>query len=46
MAKFEIRKAGRRFAHWEDAALTPPPEVLCSMKAAGYRLYIDGRQQR
>ena len=46
MAKFEIRKGGKVFARWDLEALTPPPEILRSMKAAGYRLYIDGRLQR
>lgn len=46
MSKFEIRKAGKVFARWELSALTPPPEILRTMKAAGYRLYIDGKLQR
>ena len=46
MPKFEIRKEGKIFARWELPELTPPPEILRNMKAAGYRLYIDGRLQR
>lgn len=46
MAKYEIRKGGKVFAQLEADDLTPPPEILRSMKAAGYRLYIDGRLQR
>ena len=46
MDKYEIRKDGKTFARWELPELTPPPEILRSMKAAGYRLYINGRLQR
>lgn len=46
MFKFEIRKDGKVYARWDLPALTPPPETLRTMKAAGYRLYIDGKLQR
>ena len=46
MSKFELRKDGKVFSHWEDPSLTPDKDTLRSMKAAGYRLYIDGKLQR
>ncbi len=46
MSKFELRKDGKVFAHWEDPSFTPDRETLRAMKAAGYRLYIDGKLQR
>ena len=45
-SRFQIRKDGRPYAGWDDPALTPGKETLKSMKAAGYRLYIDGKPQR
>ena len=45
-SKYQIRKDGRPYAGWDDPALTPGKETLKSMKAAGYRLYIDGKLQR
>lgn len=46
MSKFEIRKDGKVFARWDDPRLTPNQGTLKSMKAAGYRLYIDGKLQK
>lgn len=46
MSKYEIRKEGKVYAHWDDPAYTPDKETLKNMKAAGYRLYVDGRLQR
>ena len=46
MSKYEIRKDGKVFASWDDPRLTPNQSTLKSMKAAGYRLYIDGKLQR
>lgn len=46
MATYEIRKEGKIYAQWEHPAFTPPPEILRTMKAAGYRLYINGKLQR
>ena len=46
MAKYEIRKGGKVFAHWTDECMTPDRETLKSMRNAGYRLYIDGKAQR
>lgn len=46
MSKFELRKDGKVFAHWEDPSFTPDRETLRAMKAADYRLYIDGKLQR
>lgn len=46
MSKYEIRKEGRVFAHWDDPSCSPSKETLKNMKQAGYRLYIDGRLQR
>lgn len=44
--KFSIRKNGKVYMAWDDPGLTYPREILRSMKAAGYRLYVDGRPQR
>lgn len=44
--RFEIRKDGKPYAGWNDPKLTPSKETLRSMKAAGYRLYVDGKLQR
>ena len=44
--RFEIRKDNKPYAGWNDPKLTPPKETLRSMKAAGYRLYVDGKLQR
>ena len=44
--RFEIRKANKPYAGWNDPKLTPSKETLRSMKAAGYRLYVDGKLQR
>lgn len=46
MPKYEMRKDGKVFACWDDPALTPDRDTLRSMKAAGYRLYVDGKLQR
>ena len=46
MSKYEIRKEGKVFSCWEDPSLTPNKETLKNMKAAGYRLYIDGKLQK
>jgi len=46
MAKYEIRKDGKTFCSWTDPKCTPRRDELRSMKAAGYRLYIDGKLQR
>ena len=46
MNKYEIRKEGRVYAHWDDPALTPDKDTLKTMKTAGYRLYIDGKLQK
>ena len=46
MSKYEIRKEGRVFAHWDDPTLTPDKDTLKTMKNAGYRLYIDGKAQK
>ena len=43
MSKYEIRKDGRTFCSWTDPRCTPSTEALKAMKAAGYRLFIDGR---
>lgn len=42
MSKYEIRKDGKVYAHWDDPSYLPDPATLKSMKAAGYRLYVDG----
>ena len=42
----EIRKDNKPYAGWNDPKLTPSKETLRSMKAAGYRLYVDGKLQR
>ena len=44
--RFEIRKDNQPYAGWNDPKLTPSKETLRSMKAAGYRLYVDGKLQR
>ena len=44
--RFEIRKDNTPYAGWNDPKLTPSKETLRSMKAAGYRLYVDGKLQR
>ena len=44
--RFEIRKDNKPYAGWNDPKLTPSKETLRSMKAAGYRLYVDGKLQR
>lgn len=46
MSKYEIRKDGVVYAHWDDPSCTPGKETLKNMKAAGYRLYIDGKLQK
>lgn len=46
MSKYEIRKDGKVFAHWDDPRLTPDKDTLKSMRDAGYRLYQDGKLQR
>lgn len=46
MAKYELRKDGRVYAHWDDPRLSPDRDTLKSMKAAGYRLYVDGKLQK
>lgn len=46
MSKYEVRKGGKVYACWTLEELTPPRETIAAMKAAGYRLYIDGRLQR
>lgn len=43
MAKYEIRKDGRTFCSWTDPRCTPSAETLKNMKAAGCRLFIDGK---
>lgn len=44
--KYSIRKDGKVCMAWDDPGLTYPRETLRAMKAAGYRLYVDGRLQR
>lgn len=44
--RFEVRKDNKPYAGWNDPKLTPPKETLRSMKAAGYRLCVDGKLQR
>lgn len=46
MSKYEIRKDGKVFACWDDPGFTPDKETLKTMRAAGYRLYEDGKLQR
>ena len=46
MSKYEIRKDGKVFAHWDDPHLTPDKDALKRMRDAGYRLYVDGKLQR
>ena len=46
MSKYEIRKDGKVYSRWDDPGLTPDRETLKNMKAAGYRLYIDGKLQK
>ena len=46
MSKYEIRREGKVFARWDLESMTPDRGTLSSMKAAGYRLYINGRLQR
>lgn len=46
MSRYEIRKDGKVFAHWDDSNLTPDKDTLKNMKDAGYRLYQDGKLQR
>ena len=43
---YEIRKDGRAMMSCRDPSCGYPPETLKSMKANGYRLYIDGKLQR
>ena len=42
----EIRKDGKTMMSWRDPSCGYSPETLKSMKANGYRLYIDGKLQR
>ena len=44
--RFEIRKDKKQYAGWNDPKLPPSKEKQRSMKAAGYRLYVDGKLQR
>ena len=46
MSQYEIRKDGVTYARWDDPVCTPDRETLRTMKAAGYRLYVDGKLQR
>lgn len=46
MSKYEIRKEGRVYAHWDDPSLTPDKDTLKRMKAAGYKLYVNGKLQK
>ena len=46
MSKYEIRREGKVYAHWDAPSLTPDKETLKQMKQAGYRLYVDGKLQR
>lgn len=43
MDKYEIRKDGAAYMTWTDPRCTPDAKTLKSMKAAGYRLYVNGR---
>lgn len=43
MTTYSIRKDGKTYCSWTDPACTPDPKTLRSMKAAGYRLYADGK---
>ena len=46
MSKYEIRKDGKVFAHWDDPDLTPDRGTLKNMRDAGYCLYVDGKMRR
>lgn len=43
MDTYEIRKDGVTYAAWTDPRCTPDTKTLRSMKAAGYRLYLNGK---
>ena len=42
MSRFEVRKDGRVLASG-PATLLYPPEIMKQMRAAGYRIYVDGK---
>ena len=44
--KYEIRKDGKCYMSWTNPACGYSRETLRNMKAAGYRLFIDGKMQR
>lgn len=41
--KYEIRKDGKTYCAWTEPTCAPDPKTIKSMKAAGYRLYVDGK---
>ena len=43
MTKYEIRKDGITYMSWTDPSCAPDPKTLKSMKAAGFRLYANGK---
>ena len=46
MTLYEIRKDGKTYCSWTDPRCSYTKEQLKTMKAAGYRLYVDGKLQR
>lgn len=45
-SKYQIRKNGKCYCGFDDKNLMYSDETLKSMRAAGYKLYIDGKLHR
>lgn len=43
MNKIEVKKDGVIYCVYDDESLLPNKEIIKNMKAAGYKLYIDGK---
>lgn len=43
MIRYEVRKDGKVYCSWTDPRCAPDAKTLKSMKAAGYRLYANGK---
>ena len=46
MSKYEIRKDGVAWCGFNDESCMYDKETLKAMRAAGYKLYIDGKPAR